>query len=433
MKLLIKGGTLVNPMGISGRYDILIVGKKVIEISSNINCDEATVISADGKCVMPGLIDMHCHLREPGYEYKEDIESGTKAAAKGGFTSVACMPNTLPVIDNAALITFIKNKAREVGRTKVYPIGAVSKGLKGEELAEMGDMAQSGAVAFSDDGRPVESSILMLHAMQYAKNFGRKIVSHCEDLSLVNGGVMNEGYLSASMGLAPNSAAAEEVMISRECILSLQYGIPIHIAHVTTKRGAQIIQWAKENGAKITAETAPHYIAGDESLVTGFNSNARVNPPLRTMEDMMYLRQALKDGVIDCIATDHAPHHLDEKRVEFASAASGISGFESAFSLCYTALVETGLITTERLVELMSIKGAEILGIPGGVIKEGNTADITVVDLQATYCLSKEDWISKGKNTPFFGHEVTGKVLHTIVEGTPVFLDGQLTGEVWSK
>ena len=433
MKQLIKGGILVNPMGQSGRYDILISGTKVIEIGSNIICDDAAVILAEGKCVMPGLIDIHCHLREPGYEYKEDIESGTKAAAKGGFTSVACMPNTLPVVDNAALITFIKSKASEVGRVKVYPIGAVSKGLKGGELAEMGDMAQAGAVAFSDDGHPVSSGILMLHAMQYAKNFGRKIISHCEDLSLVNGGVMNEGYLSASMGLAPNSAAAEEVMIFRECILSLQYGIPVHIAHVTTKRGAQIIQWAKEMGAKVTAETAPHYIAGDETLVEGFNTNARVNPPLRTKEDMMYLRQALKEGVIDCIATDHAPHHLDEKRVEFASAASGICGFESAFSLCYTALVDSGLITIDRLVELMSVKGAEILNIPGGVIKEGGTADIAIADLGETYHILKEDWVSKGKNSPFFNKEVKGKVLHTIVEGTPVFLDGKLTGEVWSK
>ncbi|MHB1315396.1 MAG: dihydroorotase [Christensenellales bacterium] len=433
MKLLIKGGTLVNPLGKSGRFDILTEGKKVIEIGSNIACEGAKVIFADGCCVMPGLVDIHCHLREPGYEYKEDIESGTKAAAKGGFTAVVCMPNTNPVIDNAALVTFINRKAREVGRTKVYPIGAVSKGLKGEELSEIGDMAQAGAVAFSDDGRPVENGILMLHAMQYANSFQRKIVSHCEDFALVNGGAMNEGYLSASMGLAPNTPAAEEVMIARECILSLQYGIPVHIAHVSTKRGAQIIQWAKSMEAPVTAETTPHYIAGDESLAVGFNTDAKVNPPLRSKEDRAYLQQALKEGVIDCIATDHAPHHSDEKEVEFASAASGISGFESAFSLCYTTLVDTGLISMERLVELMSSKGAQILQIPGGVIQEGETADITVADLNAAYRLTKEDWISKGKNTPFFGREVKGKIVHTIVEGVPVFQDGKLTGEVWGR
>jgi dihydroorotase len=425
MKLLIRGGRVVNPMGRSGELDILVENGVIARMEQGIVCEGAATLDAGGLHIFPGLFDLHCHLREPGYEYKEDIESGTRAAAKGGFTSVCAMANTRPVTDSAEGVRYILQRAKECGYCRVYPIGAVSKGMKGETLAEMGGMLAAGAAAFSDDGRPIMDGNLMRLALLYAKTFDALIMAHEEDLSLVHGGVMNEGYLSTKLGLMPNSRAAEEAMIARDCILAQAYDVPLHICHVSTRGGVEIIRFYKQQGVKITCETAPHYIAGCEELVEGYDANAKVNPPLRTREDREAVRRGLAQGVIDCVATDHAPHHRDEKQVEFDLAASGISGFESAFALCYTHLARKGYMTLAQLIERMSYLPARIVKRPGGVLEEGKAADIAAADLDGKYILSPQDWVSKGKNSPFFGQEVYGRIKWTLLAGKAVYRDGE--------
>ena len=422
MKTLIKNALVVNPRGVQGQMDILIEDGVIARMAAGIDAAADIQVDAQGLTAFPGLIDMHCHLREPGYEYKEDILSGTRAAARGGFTAVACMPNTQPVADNAAVVSFIVRRAGEAGYARVYPIGAISKDLKGEELAEMGEMKDAGIVAVSDDGRPVMNAGLMRNALLYAKNFGLPVISHCEDLNLKGEGLANEGYYSTITGLKGIPRAAEEAMIAREILLSESYGAPVHIAHVSTAGGAEMIRQAKSRGVRVTAETCPHYFAADDSMITGFDANTKVNPPLREKKDCEAIIKALADGTIDAIATDHAPHHKDEKNVEYALAANGISGFETAFSLAITTLVPAGF-TLEKIVELMSFAPAKILGIPGGVLSEGLPADITIADTGEKYVLSERELISKGKNTPFLGRELTGRVKYTFVAGK-MLLDG---------
>ena len=336
MKILIKGGHVIDPKtGLDGIFDILIEYGKVIEISEHIDVEGTEyvdVIDAAGKYVLPGFVDAHCHLRDPGYEYKEDIESGTASAAMGGFTSIACMPNTNPVIDNQAVINYIKNKAAQDGYVNVYPIGAITKGQKGEELAEIGEIKFAGAVAISDDGKPVANSSLMKKAMQYASMFDITVISHCEDLQLSDEGVMNEGFRSTVMGLKGIPSASEEIIVSRDLILAEYTKTPIHIAHVSTELSVDLIRHAKKRGVKVTAETCPHYFVLTEDACDGFNTLAKVNPPLRTQKDVDAIIKGLADGTIDIIATDHAPHHVDEKNVEFNIASSGMVGFETAFS-----------------------------------------------------------------------------------------------------
>ncbi len=415
-KLLIKGGEVVFPDRVE-KADILIENGKIAEIGNDLRADSAEKIDAKGKTVFPGLIDMHVHLREPGFEYKEDIASGSAAAVAGGFTQICCMPNTDPVCDNAAVVGYIVSRAKEVGLCKVRPIGAITKGEKGETLAEMGKMKEAGAVAVSDDGRPVMNARIMRLAMEYASDFGLICLSHCEDKDLVDGGVVNEGYNSTLAGLKGIPRAAEEIMIVREIILAETLGKRAHICHVSTKGGVQLLREAKARGVQITAETCPHYFTLTDDVVTSFDANTKVNPPIRETDDVSAIKAGLKDGTLDCIVTDHAPHHVDEKNVEYNLAAFGISGIETSFSLSYTALVKGGVLSLSELADRMSAAPARILGLPGGKIEQGAAADLMIADLDEKYTIDSGKFISKGKNTPFNGTEVYGKVCCTIVDG----------------
>jgi len=419
MTILIKNGLLINPRGVSGEYDVLVSGKKVAGIAPRGTLTVADeIIDAENLWVMPGFVDMHCHLREPGLEYKEDIASGTLAAAYGGFTGVACMPNTSPVNDNEMVTRFILEKAREKGSARVYPVAAITKGINGEELTEFGILKENGAVAFSDDGKPVQDANRMRLALQYAKGFDALIISHCEELSLVGEGVMNEGAVSALYGLKGIPRAAEEVMIARELLLAESYGARVHIAHITTKGGVELLRCAKARGVNVTGETCPHYFSATDELCGAYDGNAKVNPPLRTAEDVEAVKRGLADGTLDVIVTDHAPHARDEKRVEFQQAANGMIGFETAFSLTVTNLVETGVLTPSQLVERMSCRPAELLRVAGGLIAEGLPADITVADPNAVIVYTEKDIHSKSKNSPFLNKPYKGRVAVTIMDGT---------------
>ena len=415
-KLLIKGGTAVFADKCEV-CDILVDGKKIVKIAKNVEEKGAKVIDAKGLHVFPGLIDLHVHLREPGFEYKEDIASGSAAAVRGGFSQVCCMPNTDPVCDNAAVVGYIVARGREVNLCKVRPIGAITKGEKGEELAEIGKMKEAGAVAISDDGRPVANARIMRLAMEYASDFGLICLSHCEDKDLVDGGVVNEGYNSTLAGLKGIPRAAEEIMLAREIILAETLGKRAHICHVSTKGGVQLLREAKKRGVAITAETCPHYFTLTDDVIMSFDANTKVNPPIREAEDVEAIKEGLKDGTLDCIVTDHAPHHKDEKNVEYNLAAFGISGIETSFSLSYTYLVKAGVLTLEQLADRMSAAPARILGLEGGALAEGAVADIMLADLNAKYVIDSKEFVSKGKNTPFNGTEVYGKVCCTIVDG----------------
>ena len=415
-KLLIKGGTAVFADKCEV-CDILVDGKKIVKIAKNVEEKGAKVIDAKGLHVFPGLIDLHVHLREPGFEYKEDIASGSAAAVRGGFSQVCCMPNTDPVCDNAAVVGYIVARGREVNLCKVRPIGAITKGEKGEQLAEIGKMKEAGAVAISDDGRPVANARIMRLAMEYASDFGLICLSHCEDKDLVDGGVVNEGYNSTLAGLKGIPRAAEEIMLAREIILAETLGKRAHICHVSTKGGVQLLREAKKRGVAITAETCPHYFTLTDDVIMSFDANTKVNPPIREEEDVAAIKEGLKDGTLDCIVTDHAPHHKDEKNVEYNLAAFGISGIETSFSLSYTYLVKAGVLTLEQLADRMSAAPARILGLEGGALAEGAVADIMLADLNAKYVIDSKDFVSKGKNTPFNGTEVYGKVCCTIVDG----------------
>lgn len=421
MKLLIKNGRIFDGKSATHRVsDILIEDGIVVEIENEIDSTGCEIIDAKEMNVLPGLVDAHCHLRDPGFEYKEDIESGTRSAAKGGFTSIACMPNTNPVLDNEAMIMYILNKAKTDGIVNVYPIGAVSKGLKGEELSEIGEIKFAGAVALSDDGRPVNNSALMKKAMQYASMFDITIISHCEDLNLVDEGLMNEGYYSSILGLKGNPAPAEEVMIARDLILAEYTKANVHIAHVSTELGVDLIRNAKRRGVSVTAETCPHYFALTEKACEGFNTNAKVNPPLRTQKDVEAIIEGLKDGTIDIISTDHAPHHLDEKNVEFKLAANGMVGFETAFPLAITYLVKPGHLTIEELVKKMCVNPSKMLGLNKGTIELGKAADILIFDINEQYTVDISTFESKSKNSPFNGFKLYGQPQYTIVGGNPI-------------
>ena len=417
--ILIRGGRVIDPAnGIDGQLDLLLEDGRVAAIGEGLDAQGARVIDAAGRVVAPGFIDMHCHLRDPGLEYKEDIVSGTRAAARGGFTGVCCMPNTKPVNDSAAVTRYIIEKAETKGSgVHVYPVGAISKGLEGVEMAEIGRMKAAGIVAISDDGRPVVNSNLLRLAMQYADHFGVFIMSHSEDKNLVGDGVMNEGYMSTKLGLPGITRAAEEVMIARDILVAEAEGKRIHLCHVSTRGGVQLVREAKARGVRVTAETTPHYIGATEDWVAGYDGNCRVNPPLREEADRLACIAGLVDGTLDAIATDHAPHHEDEKRVEFHLAASGISGFETAFSICHTELVKKGYMTLPRLIELMSAQPARLLGVPGGSLAVGAPADVVILDPEREITVDAAKFKSRGHNTPFDGRTYTGAVCATIVGG----------------
>jgi dihydroorotase len=413
--ILIKNGRVIDPAQQRDENADLWVKDGMVVAPESVDGGDTEVYDVGGCWVVPGLIDMHVHLREPGEEYKETIESGCRAAAAGGFTAVACMPNTVPVNDNSSVTRFICEKAA-LCAARVYPVGAISQQSKGETLAEYGEMKMAGAVAVTDDGHPVVDSRLMRRAMEYAASHDLLVMSHSEELSLAREGCMNEGELSTRMGLRGIPAAAESIMVYREIALAELTGARVHIAHVSTAQSIALIRDAKARGLKITAETAPHYFTLTEQAVRGYDTNAKMNPPLRTEKDRLAIREALRDGTLDAIATDHAPHSILQKEVEFNRAANGIVGLETSLPLSL-ALVREGLIGPERLVDLMSCAPARILAVPGGSLHRGAVADITVIDPEKSFVFSVEESFSKSRNSPFVGWKMQGKAVLTLVAG----------------
>lgn len=429
MRILIKGGHVIDPANnIDGVMDVFIENGIISEVGNNPDLEglEMEIIDAAGKIVAPGLVDMHVHLREPGQEYKEDIESGTCAAVMGGVTSVACMPNTEPVCDNEAVVSFILNKAKEVGYVNVFPVGAISKGLNGKELAEIGSMKFAGAVAVSDDGHPVSDSGLMRRAMIYADMFDMPVISHCEELTLTNDGSMNDGEVATALGLKGISRAAEEVMAARDILVAEEENKRVHIAHISTRGTVELIRQAKKRGVRVTCETCPHYFSLTEEACIGFNTNAKMNPPLRTADDVAAIKEGLADGTIDCIVTDHAPHHIDEKNCEFAIAKNGIVGLETSLGLALKNLVSEGVLTMSQLIEKMSLNPSRILGISRGTLGEGKSADVVIFDPSKEWTVDITKLHSKGKNSPYDGFKLLGKPEYVIVGGEIKVNQGEL-------
>lgn len=418
-KILLCNGRIIDPLNrVDQRGDILIDKGRIKEISDQNSLeppDECHQIDLKGKWLTPGLIDMHVHLREPGEEYKETIASGTRAAAAGGFTAVACMPNTNPVNDSEAVTSFILAKT-EGCPARVYPVGAISKSSTGESLAPFGEMKKAGVIALSDDGRPVISSLLMRRALEYGANYDMLIISHAEETSLSKNGSMNEGTLSTRLGLRGIPSAAEHIMIYRDIALAEYLKRPVHIAHVSTREAVELIRKAKERGVKVTAETAPHYFSLTEKAVEEYNTNARMNPPLRTSQDRKAVRQALEDGTLDAIASDHAPHSTLEKDLEFEEAANGIIGLETAVPLALN-LVRDNSLTASRMVELMSLNPSRIMGVNGGSLQKGGIADLTVIDPEKEFTYHPDTVVSKSRNSPFLGWSMKGKSVLTIMDG----------------
>jgi dihydroorotase len=427
MKLLIKGGRVVDPANDFDRTADLLVEEGVIKaIDNGIESKDAEIIDAAGKLVVPGLIDMHVHLREPGLEAKETIATGTRAAARGGFTSVACMPNTKPVIDNEALVEFIRSRAKTDGVVNVFPIGAITKGSKSEELAEIGDMYRTGAVAVSDDGQPVAGAHLMRLAMEYAKMFDLPVLSHCEDKDLVADGVMHEGYYSTVYGLRGITRLAEEVMVARDIMLAELTGARLHLCHISTRGSVELVRMAKKRGIQVTAEVTPHHFTLTDEVVGTYDTSTKVNPPLRSADDVAAVKEGLQDGTIDVIATDHAPHTVEEKDVEYNYAPFGMVGLETAVGLAMTELVGPGLLTVRQLIEKMSLNPARVLKLDRGTLNTGATADITIIDQELTEAVKPQDFAGKGKNTPFAGRELKGVPVATIVGGKLVMRDRKM-------
>jgi len=426
MNLLLKGGRVIDPAaGVDQVQNLLIKNGKIagrVEDGQAMNDPDREVIDVSGKIVVPGLIDMHTHLREPGSEYKETIATGSEAAAAGGFTSIACMPNTNPVNDNRSTTEFILKRAAECGLVNVYPLAAISLKSEGALLAEFWDLKEAGAVGFSDDGKPVMNSALMRRALEYASSLDMPIISHCEDINLSAGGVMHEGAVSAEIGLVGIPAAAEEIMVARDILLAEYTGAHIHIAHVSTAGAMRLVREAKNRGIRVTAETAPHYFTLTDEALRDFDTFAKVYPPLRGAKDLEAIREGLNDGALDTIASDHAPHARTDKELEFDYAANGISGLETSLALSLT-LVQEGILTLPGLIRKMTINPARILHIPKGTLGDGADADITVIDPDKEWIVDPRLFRSRGKNTPFQGRQLRGKAVLTIVGGEIRFRD----------
>jgi len=425
MLTVIKGGRVIDPGNLDDILDVVIEDGNIVEIKQDAlagnESKETKIIDASGKIVAPGLIDMHVHLRDPGYEYKETIETGSRAAAFGGFTAVCCMPNTNPVNDCRQVTEYIVKKAAKADIVRVYPVAAISEGLKGDNLCEYGELKDAGAIALSDDGNPVMNSQLMRRALEYSSGFNLPVISHCEDFDLVSDGAMNEGAVATKMGLSGIPNAAESIMVLRDIALCELTGVPVHIAHVSTKESVRAIRDAKKRGVPVTAETAPHYFSLTDASIKDYNTNSKMNPPLRTEQDIEAICQGLVDGTIDVIATDHAPHSLIEKAVEFDRAANGIIGLETAVPLGLK-LVEAGIIDITDLIEKMSKNPARILGLKIG-LEIGKTADITIIDPEISYCIDANRFQSLSRNTPFDGWDVKGRAVLTMVGGKVVYQD----------
>jgi dihydroorotase len=424
--LLLRGGRVIDPsQSMDQTADVLIVGSKIEAVGPRVGNDASgrdglETIECAGLVVSPGFVDVHCHLREPGREEVETIASGARAAAAGGFTAVCAMPNTDPVTDNQAAVGFIIRQATIADAARVYPIGAISVGQKGGSLAEFGEMIAAGAVAVSDDGKPVESAHLMRTALEYARTFGIPVADHCEEPTLAKGGAMNEGVVSARLGLKGIPAEAEEIMAIRDILLARRTGGHIHLCHMSTRGSVELIRWGKDRHINVTAEVCPHHISLTEDCVEGYDTNAKMNPPLRTADDVAALQEAVRDGTIDLIATDHAPHHYDEKEREFADAPNGIIGLETALAVNVTWLVASGIIGLSTLIERMSCAPARVFPLPGGTLRRGAAADVTVFDSELKWLVEPKRFKSKGRNTPYGGQTLQGRTRCTIVGGRVV-------------
>ncbi len=423
MKLLIKGGRIVDPASrIDGIFDILIEKGKIVDIKSKIGTQSDKSINASNLVVSPGFIDMHVHLREPGQEDKETIRTGSLAAAKGGFTSIACMPNTIPVNDNQGVTKFILSEAKKNISVNVFPIAAITKGQKGEELTDMADLKNAGAVAFSDDGQPVYDSQTMRHALEYSKLLNFLIIDHCEDKNLSRNGVMHEGYYSYLFGLKGIPSSSEDVIVARNIILAEKADARIHLAHLSTKVSVELIQNAKKKGIKVTTEVTPHHMFLNDSDLKTYDTNLKVNPPIRSNNDSKALIEAVKNGIIDVFVTDHAPHTPDEKAVEFNEAPFGINGLETAVSLILDRLVNKKIISLEKFIEMISLKPAHILGLENkGKICVGADADLTILDINKEIVVDVNKFESKSRNNPFHGWKLKGSPVMTIVGGKVVY------------
>ena len=438
--LLIRNGHVLDPShGVDLIGDVFIANGRITKVGAGLAADGVETLDASGLIVCAGFVDIHCHLRDPGLEYKETIATGTQAAARGGFTTVCCMPNTEPAIDTRATVEYVLRTAATEGVVRVLPIGCVSRGRAGQELAELAELAEAGCVAFSDDGAPVADGALLRHALEYARTSGRTVVDHCEDPAISAGGVMHEGWVSTRLGLRGQPASAEEALVARDIALADQLGAPVHIAHISTRGSVELIRSAKERGLPVTAEVTPHHLTmthervafslnGTERNETlRYDTNAKVNPPLRTPEDVAACVEALRDGVIDAIATDHAPHADFEKACEFDEAAFGISGLETALGLCMT-LVDSGALDLPTLIERLTVGPVRALGlertVPGlGSLAEGAPGDVVLFDPDAKWTVEPERFVSKGKNTPLAGQTLRGKVVATVVEGNVVWAE----------
>ena len=422
MSLLVKGGRVVDPAnGLDAVADVLVADGRIAKVGKGLKAPEGTeVMAAAGKVVCPGLIDIHVHFREPGYEYKETIATGTRAAAAGGFTAVACMANTLPVNDNRSVTDFIMAKARVEGVVRVYPIGAVTRGLKGKELAEMAELAEAGCVAFSDDGQCVMNAEIYRRAMEYALPFGVPIISHAEDEHLAHRGAMHEGLVSTELGLLGQPWVAEDVMVARDILLAELTGAHVHIAHISTAGAVRLVREGKARGVRVTAEVTPHHLLLTDEVVRSYDSSCKMAPPLRGKRDVEACLEALVDGTIDCVATDHAPHALSEKEGEFAEAANGIVGLETAVPLLLDRLVRPGVLDLATLVTRFSTGPARLLNLPGGSLAPGAAADITILDLERAWTVDPATFRSRGRSTPFAGFTGTGAPWMTLVGGVTV-------------
>jgi dihydroorotase len=425
--LRITGGRVIDPAnGIDTVADVWVQNGRIAAVGkAKLSADDT--LDAAGRIVSPGFVDMHVHLREPGQEWKEDIESGSRAAVAGGVTSMACMPNTQPRLDHAGVVRQVVERGREVGLCRVHPIAAVSKNLEGKELTEMRELVRAGAVAFSDDGLPIWHAGVMRKSLEYASTFDFLVIQHAEELGLTKGGAVNEGWISTQLGVTGIPAAGEDAMVARDIMLTQLTGARYHVAHISTAGAVELVRQAKRQGLRVTAEAAPHHFALTEEEVLNYNADAKMNPPLRTEADRQAVIAGLGDGTIDAIATDHAPHHEDDKRCGLSCAAFGIVGLESLLPVSLD-LVRSGVLTLPQLIAKLTHVPAALLNLPAGTLSPGQAADITIFDPEARWTLDRDKLFSKSRNTPWHGREMTGRVTHTLLDGRIVFADGAVLG-----